>query len=87
MRKSQLPESQQSQEQMPGSSEQQWAAMNGPAQQGMNNGGFGFDGINGGLPNMGFGNVAEINQMMQFMPNAMQNNMMGMFPNMMCKSF
>lgn len=65
-------------------SEQQWAAMNG-AVQGMNNGSFGFDGINGGLSNMGFCNVADFNQMLQFMPNAMQNNMMGMLPNMMCK--
>lgn len=62
----------------------QWAAVNGSA-MGMNNGGLGFDGMNGGFPNMGFNSPADFNQMMQFMPTGMQNNLMGAFPNMMCE--
>ena len=50
-----------------------WAA----GGQGMN--GFGFEGMSGGFPNMGFNNPADFNQMMQFMPNGA----IGSFPNMM----
>ena len=63
----------------------QWVAMNGSV-VGMNNGALGFDGMNGGFPNMGLNTPAEFSQMMQFMPNGMQNNLMGAFPNMMCES-
>ena len=61
---------------------EQWAASNG---LGMNGVGFGFDGTNGGFPNLGFNGVGDFNQMMQFMPNGMPNNMMGTIPNMMGK--
>lgn len=63
----------------------QWMAMGGSASA-MNNGGLGFDGMNGGFPSMGFNTPAEFNQMMQFMPSGMQNNLMGALPNMMCES-
>lgn len=59
---------------------EQWAQNN---MQGMNIGGFGFDGTSGGFPSMGFNGVGDFNQMMQFMPNGMPNPMMGAFPNMM----
>ena len=49
----------------------------------MNIGGFGFDGTNGGFPNLGFNGVGDFSQMMQFMPNGMPNPMMNAFPNMM----
>ena len=62
----------------------QWIAMNGSV-PGMNNGVYGFDGVNSGFPNMGLNGSADFNQMMQFMPNGMQNGSMGAFPNMMCK--
>lgn len=64
---------------------EQWAATNGFA-QGMNNGALGFDGTNGGFPNMsnmGMTGMGDFSQMMQFMPNGMPNPMMGSFPNMM----
>ncbi len=70
---------QQQQQQSMGQNEQ-WAQNN---VQGMNIGGFGFDGTNGGFPSMGFNGVGDFNQMMQFMPNGMPNPMMGAFPNMM----
>ena len=63
----------------------QWVAMNGSV-IGMNNGALGFDGMNGGFPNMGLNTPADFSQMMHFMPNGMQNNLMGTFPNMMCES-
>ena len=63
----------------------QWVAMNGSV-MGMNNGALGFDGMNGGFPNMGLNSPADFSQMMNFMPNGMQNNLMGAFPNMMCES-
>jgi len=68
-------------------SEQQGNMMgqSGPG-QGMN-AGFGFDGSIGGFPNMGMNGMGDFSQMMQFMPNGMQNNMMGSFPNMMGKHF
>ena len=50
--------------------------------QGMNIGGFGFDGTNGGF-SMGFNGMGDFSQMMQFMPNGMPNPMMGAFPNVM----
>ena len=59
---------------------EQWAQSN---VQGMNIGGFGFDGTSGGFPNIGFNGVGDFNQMMQFMPNGMPNPMLGAFPNMM----
>ena len=63
----------------------QWVAMNGSI-MGMNNGALGFDGMNGGFPSMGLNPPADFSQMMHFMPNGMQNNLMGAFPNMMCES-
>ncbi len=48
----------------------------------MNNGVFGFDGTNGGFPNMGLNGMGDFSQMMQLMPNGMPNPMMGSFPNM-----
>ncbi|KAI9837715.1 MAG: hypothetical protein M1819_006648 [Sarea resinae] len=45
-------------------------------------GGFAFDGSNGGFPNMGWNGPGDFNQMMQGMPNGMQNSWGG-FPNMM----
>ncbi|KAL9613320.1 MAG: hypothetical protein Q9167_002142 [Letrouitia subvulpina] len=51
----------------------QWAAANGVGQ------GMGFDGLNGGFPNMGFNGTPDMSQMMQFIPN----NAMTAFPNMM----
>ena len=59
--------------------------MNGSV-MGMNNGALGFDGMNGGFPNIALGSPADFSQMMQFMPNGMQNSLMGAFPNMMCES-
>ncbi|KAI4256122.1 MAG: hypothetical protein LQ352_002229 [Teloschistes flavicans] len=50
-----------------------------PAGQGLNGGGFGFEGMNNGFPNMALNNPADFNTMMQFMPT----NAMGGFPNMM----
>ena len=64
---------------------EQWMAMNGSF-PGTNNGTYGFDGMNGGFASMGFNNPADFSQMMQFMPNGMQNNVMGAFPNMMSES-
>ena len=64
----------------------QWMAMNGSI-PGMSTGALGFDGSNGGFPGMGFNTAADFSQMMQFMPTGMQNNLMGTFPNMMCKSY
>lgn len=75
------PESQQNAEQYPGMAEQPRTNMNGATQMGQ--GGFGFDGMNGSIPNMGFGNTADYSQMMQL--SAMQNSMMGMIPGMMRK--
>ena len=46
------------------------------------NGGFGFDAMNG-FQNMGFNGSEDFSQMMQFMPNGLQGNPMGAFPNMM----
>lgn len=63
----------------------QWVAMNGSV-VGMNNGALGFDGMNGGFPNMGLNSPTDFSQMMQLMPNGMQNNLTGAFPNMMCES-
>ena len=63
--------------------QEQWAAMN-ESMQGMNNGGFGYDGILGGFPNMVFNNSTDYTQMMQYMQSGMQNDMMGVFPSMMC---
>lgn len=48
----------------------------------MSNTGFGFE-MNGGFPSMANMGMGDFNQMMQFMPNGMPNNMMGQFPNMM----
>ena len=59
---------------------EQWAQSN---VQGTNISGFGFDGTNGGFPNMGFNGMGDFSQMMQFMPNGMPNPMMGAFPNIM----
>ena len=59
----------------------QWSSNVG-AGQGMLDGTFGFNAMNGGFPNM----TSDISQMMQFMPNGMQNNFMGTFPNMMGSS-
>ena len=64
--------------------QEQWAAMSG-TMQGMNNGGFGFDGMLGGFPNMAFNSPADYTQMMQYMQNGMPNGIAGAFPNMMCK--
>jgi len=50
---------------------------------GVNGAGVGFDGMNGAFPNMGMNGMGDFNQMMQFMPNGMPNNMMGMVPTMM----
>ena len=58
--------------------------MNGSV-SGMGNGTYGFDGMNGGFPNMGLNTPADFSQMMQLMPNGIQNNLMGAFPNMMGK--
>ncbi|MCJ1473185.1 hypothetical protein MMC13_001836 [Lambiella insularis] len=52
-----------------------WAT-NGVAGSMMSNGILGMNGMNGALP-------MDFSQMMQFMPNAMPNTMMGAFPNMM----
>ena len=60
----------------------QWAANAGLA-QGMPNGAFGFDGTNGGFPNMGMNGMGDFSQMMQMMPGGMPNNMMGSFPGAM----
>ncbi|KAL8917983.1 MAG: hypothetical protein Q9208_007647 [Pyrenodesmia sp. 3 TL-2023] len=49
------------------------------AGQGMNGTAFGFDGMANGFPSMAFANPADMNSMMQFMPN----NAMNGFPNMM----
>lgn len=49
----------------------------------MFNGMMGFDSINGGFPMMPFSGVGDFNQMMAMMPPAMQNNILGGFPNMM----
>jgi hypothetical protein len=49
----------------------------------LNNNGIGLDGMNAGFPNMDFGGTGDFGQMMQFMPNGMQANGMGAFPNMM----
>ena len=46
-------------------------------------GAFGLEGMNGVFPNMGLNGATDFSQMMQFMPNAMPNAMMGAFPNMM----
>lgn len=73
-------EKQPEQQQMVGQNEQ-WAANNGFG-QGMNNDSFSFDGTSLNFP-MGFNNVGDFSQMMQFMPNGMANNMMGPLPNMM----
>lgn len=64
----------------------QWMAMNGTV-PGMSNGAYGFDGVNGGFPNMGINGSTDFSQMMHFMPNGMQNGHMGAFPNMMCKLY
>ncbi|KAL8685462.1 MAG: hypothetical protein Q9218_007745, partial [Villophora microphyllina] len=56
----------------------QWPAGQGVG-QGITGGGFGFEGMNAGFPNMAINNPADFNSMMQFMPN----NAMGGFPNMM----
>ena len=66
--------------------QEQWAAMN-ESLQGMNGSGFGYDGMLGAFPNMAFNSPADYSQMMQYMQNAMQSNMTGTFPNMMCKWF
>lgn len=60
--------------------QEQWAAMNA-SMQGMSSGGFGYDGMGGGFPNLAFSTPADYAQMMQYM----QNGMTGAFPNMMCK--
>lgn len=49
----------------------------------LNNNGIGLDGMSAGFPNMDFGGTGDFGQMMQFMPNGMQTNGMGAFPNMM----
>ena len=69
----------QQQQQSMGQNEQ-WAQNN---MQGTNIGGFGFDGTNGGFPNMGFNGIGDFNSMMSFLPNGMPNPMIGAFPNMM----
>ncbi len=61
--------------------QEQWAAMNGSM-----NGGYGYDGMLGGFPNMAFNNPADYTQMMQYM-NGMQNGLPGTFAGMMSKSF
>lgn len=61
---------------------QQWGIENGAGTL-MNNGGFGFDTTSGGFANLGFNATGDFNQMMQFMPNGLQTNNMGTFPNMM----
>ena len=68
------------QQQQPLVQNELWAPNN---MQGMNMGGFGFDGTNGGFPNIGFNGMGDFNQMMPFLPNGMPNPMMGTFPNMM----
>lgn len=60
--------------------------MNNGLGMGMNGAGFGLEGTNGGFLNMGLNGMGDMNQMMQFMPNGMPNNMMGMVPNMMGSS-
>lgn len=77
---SQQPQNQQN-TQMQGSG-QQWPTINGTG-QGTNGGGFGFDGLNNGFPNMAFANPGDFSLMMQFMPS----NAMGGFPNMMGQCF
>ena len=57
--------------------------LNGGLGQGMMGGTFGLEGMNGVFPNMGLAGATDFSQMMQFMPNAMPNAMMGAFPNMM----
>lgn len=61
---------------------QQWGMQNGGGSL-INNGGFGFDTTSGGFPNLGFNATGDFSQMMQFMPNGLQTNNMGTFPNMM----
>ena len=61
---------------------QQWGMQNGGGLL-INNGGFGFDTTSGGFPNLGFNATSDFSQMMQFMPNGLQTNNMGTFPNMM----
>ena len=61
-------------------------AMNGSV-TGMNNGTYGFDGVNGGFPGMGMNSSTDFGQMMPFMPNGMPHNPMGVFPNMMRESY
>lgn len=65
---------------------QQWGAQDG-AGSFISNGGFGFDASNGGFPNLGFNAAGDFSQMMQFMPNGMQTNNVGAFPNMMGERF
>ena len=61
----------------------QWPNIIGTGQN-IHNGTVGFDGMNGGFPNMGgFPGVGDFGQMMQLMPNAMPNAMIGAFPNLM----
>ena len=60
--------------------------MNGSV-PGMNNGAYGFDGVNGGFPNMGMNSSTDFSQMMPFMANGMPQNPVGVFPNMMCESY
>lgn len=54
------------------------------AGQVMLNNGFGFDAMTG-FQNMGFNGSEDFSQMMHFMPNGLQGNPMGAFPNMMGK--
>ena len=49
----------------------------------LNSNGIGLDGMNAAFPNMDFSGTGDFGQMMQFMPNGMQVNGMGAFPNMM----
>ena len=46
------------------------------------NGGFGYDGMNGGFPNMGLNASGDFSQIMQMMPNGMQVGAMGSLPSM-----
>lgn len=61
----------------------QWSQGGGA---GMTNTGLGFE-MNGGFPNMANMGMGDFNQMMQFMPNGMPNNMMGQFSNMLGMRF
>ena len=62
--------------------QEQAKGVNGAWPQG-NGAGFSLEAMNGGFANVGNMGIGDFNQMMQFMPNGMPNNMMGQFPNMM----